>query len=133
MASGSDIVLFDAECVLCSYNAQLILTYDRTRRFRLASMQGEVGSRLYIAHDMDPRAPESLLVVTEGGTLRDSDAVLHIYRHLAPPWRWLAALRIVPRTVRDPVYRWIARNRYRLFGRRQTCWVPASADRDRIL
>jgi predicted DCC family thiol-disulfide oxidoreductase YuxK len=64
---------------------------------------------------------------------RDSDAILAIWAGLGWPWRAGAMFRLVPRLLRDPVYRWVARNRYRLFGRRNTCWLPDPAFRDRML
>ena len=127
------IVLFDAECVLCSANAQFILTRDRAARFRLASMQSAIGQSLYRRHGMDPEDPVSLLVV-EGDRIRqDSDAVISIYEMLGYPWRLARIVRIVPAWLRDRVYRFIARNRYRWFGRRDTCWIAPDRYRDRIL
>lgn len=127
------IIVFDALCVLCSANAQFVLRHDRERRFRLASMQGDFGAALYRAHGIDPGNPETLIIVHGDRLWRDSDAVLEIYSSCGWPWRAAAALRIVPRRLRDPFYRWVARNRYRWFGQRQTCWLPAPEDRDRVL
>jgi predicted DCC family thiol-disulfide oxidoreductase YuxK len=127
------IVVFDAQCLLCSANARFILKRDRRRRFRLAAMQSEAGAALYRRFGIDPADPETLILVTGEKALRDSDAVLAIYAGLGGPWRAAAALRLVPRILRDPVYRWVARNRYRLFGRTETCWVPSPADRERML
>jgi predicted DCC family thiol-disulfide oxidoreductase YuxK len=127
------IILFDAECVLCSANAQFVLSHDRTKRFRLASMQGEVGSALYRRFGIDPANPDSIIVVDGEQMLRDSDAVLAIYAGLGWPWKVLSVFRIVPRFIRDPLYRMIARNRYRIFGKRDSCWLPAAEYRDRIL
>lgn len=127
------VILFDAECVLCSANARFILKHDRAGHFRLASMQGELGAELYRRHGMDPRNPSSLLVIEGDRTRQDSDAVLSIYQALGFPWRLLGLLRIVPAVLRDPVYRWIARHRYRLFGKRETCWVAPPEYRNRIL
>lgn len=126
------VIVFDAECVLCSANAQLILRRDRRRIFQLASMQGEAGAELLRANGLDPADPETLLVVEGGRVLRNSDAVLYIYRRLGWPWRAATAARIVPKGLRDTVYRWVARNRYRWFGKREQCWVPDAADRHRV-
>lgn len=120
------IIVFDAECVLCSANAQFVLRHDRERHFRLASMQGEAGTALYRHFGMDPANPDSLILVRDGKLLRDSDAILTIYSWLGWPWRMTAVFYLVPAFVRDPIYRWIARNRYRIFGRRQTCWLPSA-------
>lgn len=127
------IILFDAECVLCSANARFVLSHDRTKRFRLASMQGEVGSALYRRFGIDPANPDSMIVVDGEQMLRDSDAVLSIYAGLGWPWTVLSVFRVVPRFIRDPLYRLIARNRYRLFGKHDSCWLPAAEHRDRIL
>lgn len=131
--SDGPIILFDAECVLCSANARFILRNDRRRRFRLASMQGPVGASLFRAHGIDPADPDTLIVVEHGRARRDSDAVIAIWEGLGWPWRAASAFRLVPRRLRDVVYRAVARNRYRLFGRRETCWLPDPADRDRVL
>ncbi|WP_062119681.1 thiol-disulfide oxidoreductase DCC family protein [Aureimonas sp. AU40] len=127
------IILFDAECVLCSANARFVLKRDRKAVFRLASMQGEVGQSLYRRHGMDPNDPASLLVVDGERMRRDSDAVLSIYERLGFPWSLVRVFRIVPAALRDPVYLFVARHRYRLFGRRDTCWVAPQRYRDRIL
>jgi len=131
--SDRSIIVFDAHCVLCSANAQFVLKHDKRRHFLLASMQGGVGAELFRKFGVDPADPETIIVVTGDQALRDSDAVLAIYRQLGWPWRALSLFRFVPLAVRDPVYRWVARNRYRLFGRRETCWLPSPADAQRVI
>jgi predicted DCC family thiol-disulfide oxidoreductase YuxK len=131
--TAGSVILFDAECVLCSANARFVLRHDKAARFRLASMQGDVGAAIYRRHGLDPRDPGTILVVEGDRVRRDSDAVLSIYEGLVLPWRLFGALRIVPAAVRDPIYRWMARNRYRLFGRRDTCWLAPPEYRDRLL
>lgn len=131
--SEGPIIVFDAMCVLCSANAQFVLRNDRDRHFRLASMQGEVGSALYRRFGIDPANPETMIVVDGDRVLKDSDGVLAIWSRLDWPWRAFAIFRLVPRWLRDPVYRLVARNRYRLFGKRETCWVPRPEDSARIL
>lgn len=127
------IIVFDAMCVLCTANARLVLRHDRRKKFRLASMQNDAGAALYRRFGMDPADPDSLIVVDGENLVRDSDAVMVIYHELGWPWRLFSVFRIVSRAVRDPVYRWIARNRYRLFGQRESCWLPTPEQADRIL
>ena len=127
------IILFDAECVLCSAAAQFVLKLDSLGHFRLASLQSDVGAALYRRHGLDPQDPISILVIDGNRIRQDSDAVLSLYEGLGFPWRFAGVLRIVPAFLRDPVYRWVARNRYRLFGKRKTCWVAPPEYRDRIL
>ncbi|WP_428683760.1 thiol-disulfide oxidoreductase DCC family protein [Sphingopyxis sp.] len=132
MADGP-IILFDAECILCSANAQFILRHDRAGRFRLASIQSAVGADLCRRHGVDPADPVSMLVVESDRVRRDSDAVLAIYQGLGPPWALAGIARLIPAVLRDPVYRWVARNRYRLFGRRASCWVAPAEYKDRMM
>lgn len=127
------IIVFDAECVLCSVNAQFVLRHDTRGYFRLASMQGEVGAALYREFGIDPADPDTMIVVSDGRALRDSDAVLAIWSGLGWPWRAVGALRIVPRAIRDPAYRLLARNRYRIFGKRSSCWLPSPEYAERML
>ncbi len=127
------IIVFDAMCVLCSANAQFVLRHDRRRLFRLTSMQSETGADLYRRFGIDPRDPDTLIVVEGENAWRDSDAILAIYRGLGWPWKAALVFKLIPRRIRDPLYRWVARNRYRIFGRRTSCWMPAPEHANRIL
>ena len=127
------IIVFDGECVLCSANAQFVLKHDRRGRFRLAAVQSAAGAQLCRRFGVDPDDPATMIVVEGGRALTESDGVLAIARGLGWPWRAAAAVRIVPRPARDWAYRAVARNRYRLFGRRETCWLPGPEHRHRIL
>jgi predicted DCC family thiol-disulfide oxidoreductase YuxK len=132
-SARSPIIVFDGLCVLCSANAQFILRHDKRGHFRLASMQGDVGAALYRRFGIDPTHPESFIIVDGDRLIRDSDAVLSIYEALGWPWRGLSIFKWTPRGARDPVYAWIARHRYRLFGRRDVCWVPTPDQASRVL
>lgn len=127
------IVVFDSLCPLCSANARFILRHDRRHAFRLASVQSEAGRALYGRFGLDAQDPETMLVVDGERLYRDSDAVLAIARGLGRPWSAAGLLRAIPRALRDSGYRFVARNRYRLFGRRETCWLPPPEHRDRLL
>ena len=127
------IIVFDAACVLCSANARLILRHDHRRVFKLASMQQQTGMTLLGANGVNPADPDTIIVVAGNAVWRNSDAVLYIYRRLGWPWRAMGLFGFVRRSVRDRAYRWVARNRYRWFGRREECWVPDAAVRDRML
>lgn len=133
MSDDRPIILFDALCVLCSANAQFVLRHDRRRRFRLAALQSEAGRALCRDHGVDPDDPSTMIVVDGARVWRESDAVLAILAGLGAPWSAGQALRLVSRALRDPAYRWVARNRYRLFGKRTTCWLPRPEDADRML
>ena len=125
-------IVFDGHCLLCSANAQLVLKHDRRVRFQLAAMQGLAGAALMKRAGVDPEDLDTLIVVDGKRVLRDSDAVLAIWAGLGRPWRASVVPRLIPRALRDVVYRLVARNRYRLFGRREQCFVPEARWRDRI-
>ena len=131
--SDRPIVVFDAVCPLCTANARFILRHDCRATFRLASMQSEAGAGLYRRFGIDPANPVTLVLVLGDQALRNSDAVLGIWQRLGWPWRAAGVFRLVPRVLRDAVYLWVARNRYRLFGRRDICWLPTANYRDRLL
>ncbi len=127
------ILIFDGDCVLCSANARFVLEHDRRGTFRLAAMQGQVGARLLREAGLDPADPDTIIVIEGTRIRRDSDAVIAIYEALGWPWQAAKLLRLIPVSLRDPVYRWVARNRYRLFGRRAHCFVPRPEWQERLL
>lgn len=127
------LIVFDGVCVLCSANAQFVLRRDRERCFRLTTAQGPLGQALYRHFGLPTSTYETMLVLQDGRLLTESEAALRIAEGLGWPWRAAGVLRLVPRPLRDGLYRLVARNRYRLFGRREQCWLPATGDRDRLL
>jgi predicted DCC family thiol-disulfide oxidoreductase YuxK len=128
------IIVFDGVCVLCSRWVDFILRHDRHGRFRLAAMQGMHGRRLLAEHGLSTDDPASLLLVIGPRGYTDIDAIARVLRQLGGPWNVPAALlRWTPRMIGDPLYRWIARHRYRLFGQRSQCRVPDPANARRFL
>lgn len=133
MDGGGPIIVFDGHCVLCSANARFVLRHDRNRRFRLAAAQSEAGAALQRRFALNRDSLETIVVIEDGRAITESDAVIAIAAGLGWPWRAAAAAKLVPRALRDPLYRWVARNRYRWFGRRERCWRPEPADAERML
>lgn len=131
--SSGPVVVFDGVCVLCSGWVRFLLRHDRRAGFRFAAMQDGVGRELLVAHGIDPDDPVSFLLVDGSAAWHDSDGVIEVLRRLGGPWRIAVLLRAVPRRLRDRAYRALARNRYRVFGRRDTCMVPPPGTRDRFL
>ena len=141
------VVLFDGVCNLCNGAVQFVLDHERSRpgaeSVRFAALQSEAAQGV-LAQVVGPEqaralregqhgAPDSIVVVEGGKVHTSSDAALRLARHLRAPWRWLGVLWVVPRPLRDLVYRWIARNRYRWFGKDDTCRVPTPELRARFL
>jgi predicted DCC family thiol-disulfide oxidoreductase YuxK len=126
------LVLFDGVCNLCNGAVNFIIDRDPEGYFRFAPLQSEV-AQSYLE---DPRLGQELgtiVLVEEEHTYVRSTAALRIARRLTPPWHLLALGLLVPRPLRDPVYDWIATNRYDWFGKRDQCRVPTPELRSRFL
>lgn len=121
---GSAIVVFDGVCHLCNGWVQFLLRFDTRGVYRFASMQSETGHKLLKDHGLNPDDPSSFLLLREGHARTDSNAILDVLTGLGGPWRMFGVLRLVPRALRNRIYRFIARNRYRLFGKREFCMMP---------
>ncbi len=127
------LIVFDGVCVLCSASARFVLRHDRTRRFRLTAAQSPVGQGLYRHFGLSPNDYDTFLLVEDGRAWLKSDAALRVVRRMGLPWSLAALFRIVPASLRDAAYDLIARNRYRVFGRRETCFIPSDGDAQRFL
>lgn len=132
MSTDHPLVVFDGECRLCSGAVRFILERDRAGVFRFVPLQSSLGRRLLRARGHDPGDAGTMLLVDGDDVLERSDAVLAVARRL-PGWGWTRVLRAVPRAIRDAVYSLVARNRFRWFGRRETCYVPTAEERSRFL
>jgi predicted DCC family thiol-disulfide oxidoreductase YuxK len=131
---AASVIVFDGVCMLCSRWVDFVLRRDPHGRYKFAAMQTASGRALLIEHGIDPDDPLSFLLLEEKKGYTDTDAIVRILRSFGPGWKFIALLvSIVPRFVRDPLYRWIARNRYRMFGRRAACRVPTADIADRFL
>jgi predicted DCC family thiol-disulfide oxidoreductase YuxK len=126
------IVFFDGVCGMCNRFVDLLLRVDRKGVFRFAPLQGRTARELLPPLDDDP-ARWSMLYLDERGLHEQSDASLEVYGRLGGLWHLPALLRLVPRAVRNPAYRVIARNRYRWFGRRDACRIPSAEEKSRFL
>lgn len=127
------IVVFDAQCLLCSRWVRFLLRHDHRQVFRFASIQGVAGMALLAREGLDRDALQTLLLVDGNRTWQHTAAIFRVLHGLGWPWRlaWIGWL--VPSFIRDPAYRWVARHRYRLFGSSTTCMVPPIGSADRFL
>ena len=127
------IVLFDGICNFCDASVNWIIARDRRGVFRFAALQSAAGERLQRERGLDPNALDTLVLVEDAGVYRKSGAALRVLRRLRWPWPIFIGLIAVPPFVRDFVYDFFARRRYRWFGRKEECMVPAPSVRDRFL
>ena len=127
------IVLFDGVCKLCNAWVRFLLKFDTRRRFKLCSVQSELGQTLLKILDMPTDRYETMVFLDKGRIRTQSDAFLGVLGQLPMPWPLLQFLYIVPGVVRNWVYDRIASNRYRWFGRRESCRIPDGSEKDRFM
>ena len=127
-----DVILYDGVCVFCSRWVRFVATRDVERGFRFTAIQSAYGTRLAQAFGIDPNDPDTNAVVHGGIAYFKSDAALTVLSAL-PGWRWTRALRSVPKPLRDAVYSLVAKNRYRIFGKYDECFVPDAEMRARVM
>ena len=127
-----DVILYDGVCVFCSRWVRFVATRDVEQRFRFTAIQSGYGTRLAKAFGIDPGDPDTNAVVHGGAAYFKSDAALTVLGHL-PRWGWVRVLRLVPKPLRDAVYNLVARNRYRIFGKYEVCFIPDAALQERVI
>ncbi|BAU27251.1 putative DCC family thiol-disulfide oxidoreductase YuxK [Aneurinibacillus soli] len=130
---GHPVILFDGVCNLCEGSVRFIIQRDPDAVFRFAALQSKTGARLLQTHHLDAAMPDSVVVIERGKLYTHSTAALRICRHLSGLWPLLYGFTIVPRVLRDSVYRWVARNRYRWFGKKEACLMPTPDIQARFL
>ena len=118
---------FDGQCALCCAAVRFLIRHDRDRKLRYGSLQGQSGRQLLEARGLEPIPGSSLLLLDGGRLYSASDAVLRVCRFLDGAWPLAQGLRWIPRPLRDGIYRLVAHNRYRWFGRLESCWLPDPA------
>ena len=118
------IILFDGVCNLCNGAVTFIIKRDENDLFRYAALQSEIGKRLTEKHGIDTAEVDSIILLDGDQYYIKSTAALQIARHLAGGYPLLYGFIVLPAVLRNWIYDWIARNRYRWFGRKESCMVP---------
>jgi predicted DCC family thiol-disulfide oxidoreductase YuxK len=133
-AAGRPILFFDGECNLCNSTVQFIIRHDKKKLFLFAALQSEMGkTALQNVQKQDKNIQESVILYHNGKYFVRSAAALHVLLLLGGFWALLFAGIIIPRIVRDGVYNFISRNRYKWFGKRNECMVPSPDLMERFL
>ena len=127
-----DVILFDGVCVFCSRWVRFVADRDKAKRFRFTTIQSPYGAHLAQALSIDPNDPDTNAVIHGGIAYKKSDGALTVLS-LLPGWRFSGAFLAVPKPLRDAVYNLIARNRYRIFGKFDSCIVPDADLRARVI
>ena len=131
--AGHPLIVFDGVCMFCSGFVQLILKLDREKRFRFATAQSPLGESLFRRHGLPTDDYDSNLAIIDGAAFTKLDSFVAVMAALGWPWRAAKALLILPRPLRDWLYDRVARNRYALFGRKDSCEIPSAELRERLI
>jgi predicted DCC family thiol-disulfide oxidoreductase YuxK len=127
------LVLFDGVCNLCDWSIRFILSHEAGPEIRFAAIQSEIGQSVLETLQLRVTAANTIVFIAGGEVSIQSGAIIRIAGYLRPPWKWIQVLRFMPRVIRDFGYDLLARNRYRLFGKNEQCYVPTPETHGRFL
>ncbi|MFC0264318.1 thiol-disulfide oxidoreductase DCC family protein [Fontibacter flavus] len=128
-----DIILFDGVCNLCNGAVDFIIKRDKNDCFKVASLQDETVKPLLKDYQIKENYLDSLVLIRGKHVFYKSRAALEISRKLNAFWPLFYGLVIIPDFIRDPIYDWIARNRYKWFGKKETCRLPNEEEKQKFL
>lgn len=122
MPKENTVLIYDGVCNLCNGAVDFVMRKDRYKQFQFVALQSDRGKMLVeefkIPHELD-----SIILISGKQVFIESDAAIEIARLLPVPWNWLSVFRIIPVKLRNRMYKWIAKNRYRWFGKREKCRI----------
>ena len=127
------IILFDGVCNLCNSAINFIIKHDPKGIFKFASLQGETGKKLLAQHNINPQETDSIVLIDNDQVSVKSSAALRIAKNLNQGYPLLFGLMIIPTFIRNGVYDFIAANRYKWFGKKESCMLPTPELRSRFL
>ena len=133
MEQKNPIILFDGVCNLCNNSVQFVLKHDTEKIFRFASLQSTAGQALLKEHNLPQNGFNSFVLIKEGKVFLKSTAALMVARQLKGAIKFLYGFIIVPPFIRNAVYNVIAKNRYKWFGKQESCMMPTSDLQSRFL
>ncbi len=134
LPDNKQLILFDGVCNLCNASVQYVIRHDPHDRFRFASLQGKVGQQIISEHKIDTSKTDSILLYSNDGQLwNKSTAALKIASKLGFPRNLAALFFIVPSFIRNGVYDYIAKNRYKWYGKKEACMIPTPELKSKFL
>jgi len=119
------LILFDGVCNLCSTSVQYVIKHDKNNKYVFAALQSDIGKELMVKHHIDSNKTDSILLYRKRkGIVTKSTAALIIAKDLGFPTNLLSVFLIVPTFIRNAVYDFVAKNRYKWYGKQDSCWIP---------
>lgn len=131
--SNKPIIFFDGYCNLCSASVQFILKRDKSNRFLFSSLQSDAAKELLLQYQTKNNLGNSVLFLDQNKVYTKSDAALEIMGYLGSPYRQLKILKVIPKVVRDNLYDFVAKNRFKWFGKKEFCEMSQENYRDRFI
>lgn len=133
MSTMKSLIFFDGVCTLCNNSIDFIIRKDNKGRFLVGSLQDEYSKKILSKYDVKEDYLDSLVLLEKDEVYYRSTAALKIARHLSGLWPIFYPLILLPRFLRDPVYDWIGQNRYRWFGKKDSCRIPTPEEKEKFI
>jgi len=127
------IIIFDSICNLCVESVQFVIKYDKNAKFKFLQFQSRLGQNYLENYNLKFKNLETLVLIRNDKIYLKSDAALEIAKHLDGKWKYLYVFKIIPRFLRDAIYMYISRNRYKFFGKKDICMTPSKEIQERFL
>ncbi len=127
------LFLYDGVCGMCNQFVQTMISIDRNKVFQFAPLQGETTAALKKLHPEIPEGLDTIVYIEEGKVFLYSDGLLTAARHLPAPWSWGRFFLLVPKFIRNPVYKFIASQRYKIWGKYDSCRIPSPEEMARFM
>lgn len=127
------IILFDGVCNLCNSSVNFVIKRDKKDHFRFAALQEAAGRKLLKTYQIDTAATDSIILIENQKVYTKSTAALRIAKELKGGWPLLYGFIVLPTLLRNWVYDWVARNRYRWFGKKDSCMIPTPELQEKFL
>jgi len=122
--NNQPVIFFDGICNLCNASVQFVIEHDKENYFNFSALQGDYAKNVLAEFNIVPENLDSILLLENGKLYTKSTSALRVARKLNGFWPLLYGFIIIPKFIRDWVYDFIAKNRYKWWGKQESCWVP---------
>jgi len=134
LQKNKQLILFDGVCNLCNSTVQYVIKHDKKDVFRFAALQSDIGKKIINEYKIDTGKTDSILLYSKNKGLKSkSTAALHIAIHLGFPNNIMGVFIIIPAFIRNWVYNYIAKNRYKWYGKKESCMIPSPELKSKFL
>ena len=131
--SNFSIILFDGVCNFCNSSVNKIIRHDKKNRFKFAPLQSEIGKKLLEKHSIDSSKIDSIILIEKDAAFTKSTAILKISKHMSGIYPLAYGFIIIPAVIRNLVYDFIARNRYKWWGKKDSCMIPTQEVKEKFI